>query len=153
MTAVLAVVVGAVFLYVRYQQKNPPVLGSGPPVIPGLVRPGEPDFEYYKGKIRIENVKASLGINFAQSRIAIISGIIANEGDRELVALEMHISLYDVYDKLAKERTATPLRPGIGLKRPMDPLERRSFTVHIEPIDQLWNPQRMEIEITGLKYQ
>ncbi len=152
MAAVFALGAGAVFFYIRYQDRNPPPSGEGLTVIPGMLRAGDSNFEFYKNRVQIKNVKASLGINFAQNRIAIIEGIIANEGDRKLEALELHIALYDVWDKLSKERIATPLRPGIGLKRPMQPLERRTFTVFIEPIEQFWNPKRLEIEITGLKY-
>jgi hypothetical protein len=153
MAAVLAVAGVILLFYVRYQQKNPPPTTSGPVVIEGMLRPGDPNFEYYKNKVLLENVKASLGINFAQSRIAIIEGNIANEGDRKLEALELHIALYDVYNKLSKERTATPLRPGVGLNKPMEPLEKRYFRVNIEPIEQLWDPKTLQIEITGLKYQ
>ena len=39
------------------------------------------------------------------------------------------------------------------MNRPMEPLERRDFTVWIEPIEQLWNPKELVLEITGLKYQ
>jgi hypothetical protein len=151
--AVLVVATGLVLLYVRYQQKNPPPASAGPVVIQGMLRPGDSNFEHYKNKVRLENVRASLGINFAQSRIAIIEGNIANEGDRKLEALELHVALYDIFNKLSKERTATPLRPGVGLNKPMEPLEKRYFRVNIEPIEQLWNPKRLEIEITGLKYQ
>lgn len=149
---IFAVAALALFLYGRYHKiqvaENPDLL-----VVPGIVRAGNPDFEYYKNHVRIANVKAELGVNFAKSRIAIISGIISNEGDRKLAAVELHIALYDVYDKLSKERTATPLRPGVGIKRPMDPLEKRAFTIWIEPIEQFWNPKRLEIELTGLKYE
>lgn len=141
-----------IYLYSRHQQNTQTTFGEVT-FVPGMVRAGDPSFEYYKNKIRLIDVKAGLGVNFAKSRIAIISGIIHNEGDRKLEALELHIALYDVYDKLSKERIASPLRPGVGIKRPMDPLEKRPFTVWMEPIEQLWNPGRVEIEITGLKYQ
>ncbi len=142
-----------IFFLARHQQSNQPPQGAGPVYIPGMVRPGEPDFEYYKNRIRIERVTASLGINFSGSRIAIISGFIYNDGDRKLEAVELHIALYDVYGQLSKERIATPLRPGVGLNRPLEPLEERSFTVWIEPIEQFWNPKQVNIEITGLKYR
>jgi hypothetical protein len=150
--AIFFVIAGGVYMYARFQSSNRPP-GVELPVVPGMARPGEPNFEYYKNYVRISEVKATLGINFAKSRIAIVSGIITNEGDRKLEALELHIALYDVYNKLSKERTSTPLRPDVGVKRPMDPLEKREFTVWIEPIEQLWNPKRLEIEISGLKYQ
>lgn len=150
--AIFLVAAGVLFLFARYQKDK---LGPNPAVsaVEGMLRPGDPNFEYYRNYVRITDVKASLGINIIKNRIAIISGFITNEGDRKLDAVELHISLYDVYGNLSKERTATPLRPGIGLNRPMDPLERRDFTVWIEPIEQLWNPKRMEIELTGLRYR
>jgi len=155
MIAVAAVALIAVFILVRYQQNHPaPKEVSGPVIIPGMMHPGNPDFEAYKDKVRIENVKASIGLNFAGNRFAAIEGIISNEGSRKLEAVEMHVTLYDVYGKLSKEKTVTPLRPGVGLHQgPMEPLEKRTFSVWIESIEQLWNPKRVEIQITGLKYQ
>ena len=151
--AVLAVGLSLVFFYVRYQKQSQPGPSSGPVIVPGMLRPGDSNFEYYKNKIRIENVKASLGITFSQARVAFVSGMIVNDGDRKLEALEMRIRLFDLYDRLSKERTTTPLRPGVGLYKPMEPLERRSFSIGVESVEQLWNPKRLEMEITGLKYQ
>jgi hypothetical protein len=150
--AVLAVAAVAVFFYARFQP--PPEKAAGPIVVPGMLRPGDPNFEYYKNKIRIEEVKASLGITFSKARIAIISGLISNEGDRKLEAIELHITLYDVYGKFSKDRTTIPIRPGLGLgSKPLEPLQKRTFSVGIESVEQLWNPKKLEIEITGLKYQ
>ena len=151
--AIFVVAAGVVVLYARFFQAGPQATGSATGPVPGILRPAEPNFEYYRKYIRISDVRASLGINFAKSRIAIVSGFITNEGDRKLEALELRIALYDVYNKLSKERISTPLRPDAGLKRPLEPLEKRDFTVWIENIEQLWNPKRLEIEISGLKYQ
>jgi len=57
--------------------------------------------------------------------------------------------LFDVYNKLSKERVTTPVRPD----RPMEPLETRLFSVGIEAVEQLWDPRHLEVEITGLKYK
>ncbi len=144
----------ALLIFARHQRLSQAPQQIGPVVVPGMLRPGDTNFEYYKNKILIENVKASLGITFSKTRVAFVSGIIANEGDRKLEALELRITLYDLYDKLSKERIATPLRPGLGLNnKPMEPLEKRTFSVGIDSVEQLWNPKRLEIEITGLKYQ
>jgi len=152
--AVAAVAVATLVLIIRYQKNHPASASGGPIVIPGMLHPGDPDFEAYKDKVRIEDVKAYIGFNFAGNRFAAIEGIISNEGSRKLEAVEMHITLYDVYGKLSKERTVIPLRPGIGLQKgPMEPLEKRTFSVSIESVEQLWNPKRVEIEITGLKYK
>ncbi len=151
--AVLAVAASLIFFYIRYQKRLQPEPAAGPVVVPGMLRAGNTNFEYYKNKIRIENARASLGISFNKTRVAFISGIIVNDGDRKLEALELKITLFDLYHKLSKERITTPLRPGIGLYKPMEPLEKRSFTVGVESIEQLWDPKHVEIEITGLKYQ
>jgi len=151
--SVLAVAASLIFFYIRYQRRIQPEPAAGPVVVPGMLRAGNTNFEYYKNKLRIENAKAGLGISFNKTRVAFISGIIVNDGDRKLEALELKITLFDLYHKLSKERVATPLRPGIGLYKPMEPLEKRSFTVGVESIEQLWDPKHVEIEITGLKYQ
>lgn len=155
MLGVGVIVAVAVLLLVRYQRNHPsPKEAAGPIVVEGMVRPGQPDFEAYKDKVRIENVKASIGLNFAGNRFASIEGIISNEGSRELEAVEMQVTLFDVYGKFSKEKTVTPLRPGAGLHQgPMEPLEKRTFSVWIESVEQLWNPKRVEIKLSGLKYR
>lgn len=149
---ILAVLLGAVFLYIGYQ--NSIQHGTAAVVIPDLLRPGNTDFEYYKTRIRIENVKASLGISFSKTRIATISGTIVNDGDRKLEALELHVTLYDVFGEVSKERTAFALRPGAGYSgRPMEALEERRFAIGIESVEYYWDPKQIEYEITGLRYK
>ncbi len=151
--AVLVVAAVLISFLVRYQKRYQAESSAGPVVVPGMLRAGNTNFEYYKKKIRIEDARASLGISFNKTRVAFISGIIVNDGDRKLDALELKITLYDLYNKLSKERIATPLRPGVGFYKPMEPLERRSFQVAVESVEQLWDPKHVEIEITGLKYE
>jgi hypothetical protein len=145
---------GGVFLFVHHQRATLPQTGSASVVVPGLLRPGNTDFEYYKNKIRIEDVKATLSVSFSNARIAMISGVIVNDGSRKLEALELHITLYDMWGKISKERTAYALRPGSGFNnKPMEPLEKRSFTIGIESVEYYWNPKQVTYEITGLKFK
>ena len=151
---VCVVLLGGIFLFVRHQRNMPPQTASASVAVPGLLRPGNTDFEYYKNRIRIEGVKATLGVSFSNARIAMISGFIVNDGSRKLEALELHITLFDMWGKLSKERTAFALRPGTGFnKKPMEPLEKRSFTIGIESVEYYWNPKQVAYEITGLKYK
>ena len=151
---VLVVLVGGVLLFTRYQHRTRPPSGATSAAVSGLLRAGNTDFEYYKNKIRIENVKATLGISYSNARTAMIQGIIVNDGSRKLEALEMHIILYDMWGKVSKERTAFALRPGSGLNaKPMEPLEKRTFTIGIESVEYYWNPKQIAYEITGLKFQ
>jgi hypothetical protein len=151
---ILIALLGGIFLYVQYQRVTQPKAGTSAVVVPGLLRPGNTNFEYYKNRIRIENVKASLGISFNNARIAMIQGILLNDGDRKLEAVELHIILYDVWGKVSKERTAFALRPGAGvIGSPMEPLEKRPFTIGVESVEFYWNPKQISYEITGLKYK
>ena len=148
------VILGGVLLFVRHQRTMPAQISGASVLVPGLLRPGNTDFEYYKNRIRIEDVKATLGVSFSNARIAMISGVIVNDGSRKLEALELHITLFDMWGKLSKERTAFALRPGSGLnKKPMEPLEKRSFTIGIESVEYYWNPKQIAYEITGLRFE
>jgi hypothetical protein len=150
--AIFIIAIIAIFAYSRYQKRiQPPTAGLI--VIPGMLRPGDTNFEYYKKYIRIDNVKAALGISFNKARVAFISGVLTNEGDRKVDAIELHITLFDAWGKFSKDRTTTPVRPDAFPKRAMEPLEKRPFSVGIESVEQYWDPKKVEIEITGLKYQ
>ncbi len=151
---VLAILLGGVLLYTRHQRRAQPQSKSASVAVEGLLRPGNTDFEYYKNKIRIENVKANLHVSFNNNRTAMISGILLNDGSRKLEAVEMHVTLYDMWGKLSKERTAFALRPGLGYNpKPMEPLERRTFSIGIESVEYYWNPKQVAYEITGLKFK
>lgn len=151
---VFVILLGGAGLYIYHQRGMRSGRNAATVAVPDLLRPGNTNFEYYKTKIRIENVKASLGVSFNNARIAIISGTILNDGDRKLEALELHITLFDVWGKVSKERTAFALRPGAGYSsKPMNPLERRIFTIGVESVEYYWNPKQITFEITGLKYK
>jgi len=151
---VIVVMAVAVFFLVRHQKEIQPTGDKTANVyIPGLAHAGDPNFEYYKKYVQIENPRATLGLTFSQARVAMISGIIANEGDRKLAAVELKVTLFDVYGKPDKEVVRYPIRPGLPPNRPMEPLERRTFTIAVESIEQLWNPNKVQVELTGLKYE
>lgn len=151
---VLVLIACGVLVCAYHQKRMQPGSGSASVVVPGMLRPGNTNFEYYKTRVRLENVKATLAVSFNNARIAIISGLIMNDGDRKLEAVELHITLFDVWGKVSKERTAFALRPGGGISgRPMEPLEKRSFTIGVEAVEYYWNPKQITYEITGLKYQ
>ncbi len=149
-----ALFLGGIGIYVHYQKKTAPQQKSSSVFVPGLIEPGNTNFEYYKTRVKLENVKATLGISFSNARIAIISGEILNDGDRKLEALQLHITLRDVWGKFSKERTAFALRPGSGISgKAMEPLERRPFTIGVEAVEYYWDPKQVTCEITGLKYR
>jgi len=150
--AIFVIAIAGIYFYARHQNLTQPA-GTGQIVVADMLRAGNTNFEYYKKYIRIDNVKAALGISFNKARVAFISGVITNEGDRKVEAIELHITLFDAWGKFSKDRTTTPVRPDAMPKRPMEPLEQRAFSVGIESVEQYWDPKKVEIEITGLKYQ
>jgi hypothetical protein len=149
---ILAILLGAIALYVHHQRGLRSHPGAPIISVPGLLRAGNTNFEYYKTRIRIETVKATLGISFNGVRTATVAGTIINDGDRTLEALELHITLYDMWGKVSKERTAFALRPGGYNGKPILPLEKRGFSISAESMEYYWNPKQISFEITGLKY-
>jgi hypothetical protein len=154
MGILLALILGGVFAAIQYQKSMPSQPESSNVVVDGLLHPGNTNFEYYKTRVRIEDVKAVVQISFANVRTAQISGTIVNDGDRRLDALELHVTLFDVWGKVSKERTAFALRPKTGYSsKPMEPLEKRRFTIGVESVEYYWDPKQITYEITGLRYQ
>ncbi|MBP1609471.1 MAG: hypothetical protein H6Q04_1706 [Acidobacteria bacterium] len=149
---IFVIAIAAILFYARHQKATQPG-AAGQISVPDMLRPGDTNFEYYKKYIRIDNVRAALGISFNKARVAFISGIITNDGDRKVEAIELRITLFDAWGKFSKDRTTTPVRPDAMPKRPMEPLEQRAFSVGIESVEQYWDPKKVEIEITGLKYR
>lgn len=151
---IVIVVIGVLLLIAHYTTKDRPAKGKTAVVVEGLLRPGNTNFDYYKTRVKIENVKTILGVSFNNARTAMISGVIVNDGDRKLEAVELHITLYDKWGKVSKEKTAFALRPGAGIPpRPMEPLEKRTFTIGVESVEFYWDPKQITYEITGLRYK
>jgi hypothetical protein len=153
---VLVLILGCIFAYMLYERANPAQQGTSKIYVPDMLRQGNTNFEYYKTRIRIEDVKGVVQISFNNVRTAKLSGTIVNDGDRTLDALELHITLYDVWGNLSKERTTFVLWPNasyIGKRKPIEPLERRPFTIGVESVEYYWDPKQVTYEITGLRYQ
>jgi len=152
----LVLIMAGIFALFQYQRSNPAQTGGSKIVVEDLLRPGNTDFEYYKTRIRIEDVKGVVQINFNNNRFAQISGTIVNDGDRSLDALEMKIILLDVWGKVSKERTAFALWPDasyIKKRKPIEPLGKRHFSIGVESVEYYWDPKQVSYEITGLRYQ
>jgi hypothetical protein len=150
---VLAILVGGVAFYVHYQHGLRPHPGA-PLEPPGLVHAGNADFEYYKTRIRFESVTGAIQISLNGGKTATISGIIVNDGDRTLEALELRVTLRDEGGTVLKERTnAFALRPGTYNYKPLAALERRGFSVSIAGANDDWDPKQISLDITGLKYR
>jgi hypothetical protein len=151
---ILAILLGGIAYYVHYQRGIQSRTGASLIEVPGLLRAENTDFEYYKTRIHIENVKATLAINLGGVRTATVTGTILNDGDRTLEALELHVTLYDAWGKISKERTTFAFRPGGYNGHPLLPLEKRGFSISIDGVEYYWDPKQISApDITGLKYK
>jgi hypothetical protein len=151
---ILAILLGGIAYYVHYQRGIKSRTGASLIEVPGLLRAGNTDFEFYKTRIHIENVKATLAINLGGVRTATVTGTILNDGDRTLEALELHVTLYDAWGKVSKERTTFAFRPGGYNYKPLFPLEKRGFSISIDGMEYYWDPKQTSTpDITGLKYK
>jgi hypothetical protein len=59
-----------------------------------------------------------------------------------------------MWGRFSKERTVYVVRPdGKFNQKPMDPLEKRTFTISLEGVEYYWDPEEISLEITGLRYK
>lgn len=122
-------------------------------VIPGLRREGDGQFDWYRKYVMISNVRADLARNYLGDEIAVVSGLLENRGEKRLEAAELKVTLLDPQDQPVLQQARTPLRPGIGIQRPLHSFENRSFTIWIEPLPPGWTAGQVVVELSGLKFE
>ncbi len=146
-----ALLIAALLAYYFYSKAHP--LQDGIRVsVPGMLHEGDAEFDNYRSFVKILHAKAELAVNFRGDRIAVVSGSVLNQGEKRLDAVELKISLFDNEGKVLREETRTPLRPDIGLKQPLSSLEKRSFIIWMESIPLIWDPSKVNIELTGSRF-
>lgn len=151
--AFVAVLFLSIFLLYRHYARSLPRTEGGRVVIEGVARAGDPNFDEYVRNVQINNVKGELWTNFKMDRMAVISGMLSNYGDRRLEAIELKITLFDVYGRNLREHISTPFRPGVpGVKGPLESLQSHPFSTRIEGIPDFWDPRRVDVQINGLKF-
>lgn len=137
------------YLYLAPAPAGPTEQVYEPP--PGLLHEGHPDFEWYRDYFRIQDVKGVVVFNFAGDRSVVINGLFDNRGERDVEAAEIRISFYDPQGELIRQRTASPLRPETGLKRPLNSLERRTFSVRFDDLPVNLQVGNLEVVLTGIR--
>jgi hypothetical protein len=103
----------------------------------------------YAAQIRIENIALSRAENFLKQEVTILSGDLWNEGDRQLVEVELTVEFFDDMNQVVLRESR------LALASPVNPLgrgERRSFEISFEHISTSWNMQQPAVRVTGILF-
>ncbi len=142
---VFAVIIG-LFIFFGFNKETQPA------PLTGVLRAGDPNFEWYKKYISIDHQsqKIQLGTNYAGDRIVMFSGTINNGGEKTLDVVEVKLILFN-YEKPVWETIRTPIRPDSRIT-PIPPLGRRSFALYVEALPEAWNAGQAEMWINGFRF-
>jgi hypothetical protein len=118
----------------------------------GVLREGDPNFEWYKKYVSIEqeSQKIQLGTNYAGDKIVMFSGVINNGGEKNLDVVEVRVVLFN-YEQPVWETVRVPIRPEPRIP-PIPPLGRRSFSLYVETLPEAWNAGQAEMWVHGFRF-
>ncbi len=144
---VAIVIFAALVAGVSYLQRT-----AAPPPGPveGVLRAGDPDFDWYNKYVMLESRGIKMGKNFAGKRMVMFSGVVENGGEKYLDVVEVKLTLFN-YDEPVFDRLSLPIRPAPHTP-PVEPLKSRAFTVYLENIPGEWLASRAEMEIHGFRF-
>lgn len=142
---VFGIIIGG-FVYFGFKKPSQP----GP--LTGVLRAGDPNFEWYKKYVSIDHKsqKIQLGTNYTGDRIVMFAGTINNGGEKTLDVVEVKVVLFN-YDKAVWETVKTPVRPDSRVPL-IAPLGRQSFAFYVEALPAAWNAGQAEMWINGFRF-
>ena len=116
----------------------------------GVIRAGDPTFDWYRGYLKLEDPKIQMGKSFTGSRVVMFSAIIRNGGEKMVDVVEVELSFFN-YDELVWKTVRTPIRPEPRnyYTPAIEPLEERGFTLYLEEIPKKWQATNAELDIFG----
>ena len=123
---------------------------TGEKELTGVLHAGDPEFDRYASHVELRDTKIQMGLNFSKKRILMLSGVIANTGDRAIDVVQVKVSFFN-YDQLVTEMIRTPLQPG-PYTPPIKPLSEWAFSFYIEDIPKGWGASHAEMSLYGLRF-
>jgi hypothetical protein len=117
----------------------------------GVLRAGDPMFEWYSKYVELVSPKIEMGLNFAGNRILILSGVIRNQGEKVLDVVEIKVVFFN-YENPVQEMVRVPIRPG-PYTPPITPLSDRAFSFYIEKLPEGWLASHAEMSIHGFRFK
>jgi hypothetical protein len=108
--------------------------------------PGE---QAYAPRIVLRNFSMSRAENFVHQEVTMLSGEIANSGDRAVAEMEVTVEFRDSLNQVVLRET----RRLLGASAiPLAPSQPRAFTISFEHIPGEWNRQLPSVRLTGLRF-
>lgn len=103
----------------------------------------------YATRIVIENLALSRAENFLHQEVTILTGELANTGERTLREVQVTVEFYDDMNQIALRESRLAVNSG---RPPLGPGAHRSFEVSFEHIPTSWNMQQPAVRVTGLLF-
>ncbi|MGH9342010.1 MAG: hypothetical protein ACRD1R_21095 [Acidobacteriota bacterium] len=120
--------------------------------VSGMMHEGDPYFDWYSQYVELRDPKLQMATNFAGGRMVIFSGIIDNDGERALDAVEIKLVFFN-YDQPVYETARVPIRPEREARTPpIRPFQERGFTFYIEALPEGWGSNQAEMSISGFRF-
>lgn len=124
--------------------------GSSEQELTGILHEGDPEFDRYRSHVELSDTKIQMGLNFNKKRIVMLSGVIANTGDRAIDVVQVKVSFFN-YEELVAESVHTPLQPG-PYTPAIAPLSQWAFSFYIEDIPKGWGASHAEMSLYGFRF-
>jgi hypothetical protein len=147
-------VVGVAVVGLWFTQTTPQ---NPPSPIPETLPPLGPEQQAYGEKIEIGRLELSRWANFLGQEVVYLDGVVTNQGDRSIVAVDVTLEFKDPYGQVVLRQTIRPIGERLStFGAPQGPLpagESRSFRAGFEHMPADWNQGGPEVTISGLLLQ
>lgn len=139
--AVVLVLGGIVYLLAR-TDKN-----SSPQTVPLPMGSAE---QAYAPQVTFTDIEMSRAENFLKQQVTYIVGIMSNNGQRNIVAMDVTLEFHDIPQNSVLRETQRIIS---AQGAPMDAGTKREFQLSLENIPDEWDRRPPTFVITGLQFQ
>lgn len=137
---VMAIVVGIVLFLTRSSSKHGVGLAQHLPF--------GPSEQAYAAQIHFQNLQLAHADNLLNQEFVYVNGIVSNDGNRAIGALELTVEFHDPFNQTILRETQQVFGPPTD---PLKPGQQREVQVTLErKLPATWNQQYPSIRITGL---
>lgn len=141
--AAIAAVLLAAGIYLVFFHAPTPLPRTAVPRLPF-----GPEEQAYAGKLQLSNLAMSRAENFLHQEVTILSGEVANAGDRPVQAIDATITFQDEMKQIVLRETRSLLRPGAS---PLEPGKTVPFEISFDHVPPSWNVQPPSVRVVGLQ--
>ena len=119
------------------------------PIPPAPRLPFGPEEQAYAAKLTFSNMAMSRAENFLHQEVTILSGDVANDGDRFVRALDVTITFQDEMQQIVLRETRPVFGPNAA---PLEPGKSTHFDISFDHVPPSWNVQVPSVHVAGLEF-